>query len=120
MSLTLSVCTCVVMSNRTTSTLPMLRSVIDFPMFSEDDDTSYQRIQYINKDETDGLLCIIAYKNKPYVFTCVTTSQTFNITDRSIIPYPAARYDNDEFSDILPLTLKEKNITLYSCDNGPR
>ena len=76
---------CLMLHNESVRTDPMNRKMVDYPMFSEDDETTYQRMQWIDEEERDAVLCTVAFSvdEQPTFVGCSITSVTFNFTERA-------------------------------------
>lgn len=69
--------------NRTAATERMTRQTIDFPMVSEDNAMTYVRMQWIDRNECDAVLCTVAYTDlaPPTAVACTASLSTFRIEE---------------------------------------
>ena len=80
---------CIVLRNETVQTAPMKGNVLDYPMFSDDDTTTYQRMQYLDPTEQDSAVCTLSFKDGDEAGTiveCSITSSTFHLTSHTVTP----------------------------------
>lgn len=93
---------CLKLHNGSAGANPMNRKIVDYPMFSEDDSTTYQRMQWIDEEERDAVLCAVAFSvsDQPSFVGCSITSTTFNLTERArdLVSLESQLKSNDNIS----------------------